>query len=233
MRAAIYFTPPAEHPLTVAAARWLLRDPFTDDRFAATADGAFDADALTQLTAEPRRYGFHATMKAPFRLADGAGPADAERLLAEFCRATTPCILPPLRIAALGPFFALVPEAPAAEIEDLAARVVKAFEPLRAPLDAAELARRRRAGLTASQEAKLVAWGYPYVFDEFRFHMTLTGPVPIEQQPAMLDLLERRFGSLLPGIAIDSLALFVEDEPGENFTVHAQTWLGRPAVDRA
>jgi len=222
VRVAVFFTPPANHPLTVTAARWLLRDAFRGESFAAMAGGGFDGEALTALTAEPRRYGFHATMKAPFRLVGGASLADAEALLADFCREAQPCSLPMPRIATLGPFFALVPGAPAGEVDDLAARVVKAFDPLRAPPGAAELDRRRRAGLTLAQEANLTAWGYPYVFNEFRFHMTLTGPVPIEQQPAMAALLDQRFAPLLSGVAIETLALFVEDEPGQNFRVHAE-----------
>jgi hypothetical protein len=211
------------------AARWLLRDAFSGESFAAIAGNGFDVEALTTLTAEPRRYGFHATMKAPIRLADGKSLADAEHLLADFCRDTPPCSLPMPRIATLGPFFAVVPGAPAGEVDDLAARVVKAFDPLRAPPDAAELDRRRRAGLTPAQEANLAAWGYPYVLDEFRFHMTLTGPVPSEQQPAMAELLRRRFEPLPPTLAIESLALFVEDVPGHDFRVHAESRLGAAA----
>src|SRR5258708_6176205 len=78
MRVAVFFTPPAKHRLTREAARWLMRDAFTDSRFDADGDGAFDVAELEALTAEPRRYGFHATMKAPFRLIEGAGLEDAE-----------------------------------------------------------------------------------------------------------------------------------------------------------
>jgi putative phosphonate metabolism protein len=222
VRVAVFFTPPAKHRLTLSAARWLMRDAFTGASFAAEAAGTFDADALQALTAEPRRYGFHATMKAPFRLVEGAGLADAEALLADFCRNATPCSLPALRIATLGPFFALIPDAAAKEVGDLAARVVKAFEPLRAPLDPAELARRRGGGLTPAQAAKLASWGYPYVFDEFRFHMTLTGPVPLAQQAAMAALLHRRFDALPRRLVIDALTLFVEDEPGADFRVYGE-----------
>jgi putative phosphonate metabolism protein len=222
VRIAIFFTPPAKHRLTVAAARWLMRDAFQGVSFDAEADDVFGPEELRALTAEPRRYGFHATMKPPFRLAEGVSLADAEALLADFCRDVIACPLPSLRIATLGPFFALVPDPAPKEVDDLAARVVEAFEPLRAPLHQAELDRRRRVGLTPAQEAMLTAWGYPYVFDEFRFHMTLTGPVPAERQVEMADLLHRRFDHLLQGVAIDSLALFVEDAAGADFRVHAE-----------
>ena len=51
------------------------------------------------------------------------------------------------------------------------------FDAYRAPPDAAELAKRHAAGLTPRQAELLARWGYPYVLDEFRFHLTLTGPI--------------------------------------------------------
>lgn len=32
-------------------------------------------------------------------------------------------------------------------------------------------------------------WGYPYVFEEFRFHITLTGRLPLPEQAHVLDVL--------------------------------------------
>jgi len=226
VRIAVFFTPQADHPLTLAAARWLMRDAFTGAHFAPVAADPFNADDLHALTAEPRRYGFHATIKAPFRLTTGAGLADADALLAGFCREAKPCPLPELEVAALGPFFALVPSAEAKAVSELAARAVKAFEPLRAPLDPHELARRRRGGLTPAQEANLTAWGYPYVLDEFQFHMTLSGPVPAARQAAMASLLRERFDAVPRQLAIDSLALFVEEEPGAEFMIRCRYRLG-------
>ena len=222
MRVAIFHMPSADHPLTLAAARWLGRDAYSGERFEPVADDAFGSEELAALTAEPRRYGFHATMKAPFRLAEGIRIDDVERRLAEFCRASAPCPLTGLRVATLGPFFALVPGPAAAEVNPLAARVVEAFEPFRAPLDAKDLARRRRTPLTPAQDAYLTAWGYPYVFDEFQFHMTLTGPVPSDRQAEMAALLHRRFDDLLGGMAIDSLSIFIEEAPGADFRVHGE-----------
>ena len=40
-----------------------------------------------------------------------------------------------------------------------------------------------KSGLTDRQEALLTQWGYPYVMEEFRFHITLTGAL----DPAHLD----------------------------------------------
>jgi putative phosphonate metabolism protein len=226
VRVAIFFSPPADHPLTIASAQWLGRDAYTGERFAPVADGTFHHDELAALTAEPRRYGFHATMKAPFRPADGVRLEDVEAFLARFCEDAAPCPLPGLRVGTLGPFFALTPDPAAIAVNRLAARVVESFEPLRAPLDAKELERRRRSPLTPVQDAYLAAWGYPYVFDEFQFHMTLTGPVPAERQAEMGGILHRRFDNLLDGVVIGSLAVFVEEAPGAEFRVHAERRFG-------
>ena len=233
VRVAVFFTPPANHRLTRTASRWLMRDAFTGREFEPEADHRFGVQELRALTAEPRRYGFHATMKAPFRLVEGAGLADAEALLADLCRDALPCPLPALRIATLGPFFAVMPDPAATEVNDLAARVVRAFEPLRAPLDARERQRRRHSVLTPAQDAHLTASGYPYVFEEFRFHMTLTGPVPAERQPEMAAILHRRFDHILKEGMIDSLAIFVEEAPGADFRVYAERRFGRKALSPA
>jgi hypothetical protein len=112
----------------------------------------------------------------------------------------------------------------------LAASVVERFEPFRAPPEPDELARRTAAGLNAAQQRNLERWGYPYVFDEFRFHMTLTGPIAPVQRDAALGVLQERFGALLADpIELDALALFVQAESGADFLVHAR----RPLQGRA
>ncbi|MGQ3281168.1 MAG: DUF1045 domain-containing protein, partial [Shinella sp.] len=71
MRYALYFTPSASDPLTLSAQRWLGRNAFTGATLAQLSVQGFDAATLAGLTADPRRYGFHATLKAPFSLAEG------------------------------------------------------------------------------------------------------------------------------------------------------------------
>jgi hypothetical protein len=66
-----------------------------------------------------------------------------------------------------------------------------------------------------------MAWGYPYVLDDFRFHMTLTGPVEREDQPAMRAAIEAHFEDLLNlPREIDTLSLFAEPSRGAPFTLH-------------
>jgi len=220
MRVAIYYTPRADHPLTRAAALWLGRDAFTGQPMPTPPADPIDVGTITE---QPRRYGFHATMKAPFRLPRDRSLAELDRVLAEFCAAAAPIDAMKLQIQRLGSFFALAPASSNGAVDGLAASVVERFEPFRAPLEPDELVRRTAAGLNAAQQRNLEHWGYPYVFDEFRFHMTLTGPIAPLQRDAILGVLQDRFGALLDApIEIDALALFVQAGSGADFLVHAR-----------
>lgn len=167
------------------------------------------------LTATPRKYGFHGTIKPPFRLAEGT---DAEGLAAAacaFCATRAPVILPEMTLRRLGGFIAIVPTARFAALADLAAATVAALDGLRAPPTEAELARRRRSGLSDRQEAMLARWGYPYVMEDFRFHMTLTGRLTPDRAEGVRDALAAYFAPHLSApFVIDSLCLMGEDAGG-------------------
>ena len=70
-RFAIYYAPRGG-AFADAAAAWLGWD-LTRGRAVAQPDlpGLVDLPGLADLTAEPRKYGFHGTIKPPFRLAGG------------------------------------------------------------------------------------------------------------------------------------------------------------------
>lgn len=225
MRYAIYFTPPADAPLSRAAARWLGRDAFSGEPVSAARTAGADH---AHLTAAPRRYGFHATMKAPFALAPGESQEALAAALQQFCARQPAVAVPEMRMELFGYFFALVPARPSPPLDALAAAVTAEFDRFRAPMDAAELTRRSR-GLTEAQRHHLQRWGYPYVFEQFRFHMTLTDRVPEAERPSVSTLLERHFGPLLSApLGVDRLALFVEPEPEAPFHVHANFELAAP-----
>lgn len=232
MRAAIYFTPESDAPLAKAAAAWLGRSPYTSLEDVGSQLGCPSVPGLVELTASPRRYGFHATLKAPFALAEGRALPDLDQALLQFCEETAGVQLPVLTLALIGSFFALVPDRPCAALNDLAAQIVRHFEPFRAPLSDADLKRRRKASLSPAQDALLQTWGYPYVFDEFRYHMTVTGPVPAERQGEVREALLEHFAEFLgQPLAVDALALFIEPETGSDFTVHARHQLRAPLQD--
>lgn len=222
MRYALYFTPPADDPLTRSAAAWLGRDAFSGETLAVEDIGPFPAETFAALTEDPRRYGFHATIKAPFELAVGRSEAELIAGFEAFC-ATRPAFeIPSIVVGQLGPFFALIPAETHPPLQDFAAAAVEAFEPFRAPLSDADIARRKPERLSEAQRAHLLRWGYPYVMEEFRFHMTLTGPVEPSQAEEMRRLATARFAAFTDKpLRIPGLALFVERERGAPFTVHA------------
>ena len=99
--------------------------------------------------------------------------------------------------------------------------MVRATDPLRAPLSAAEIARRRPDRLTKRQRRLLNRWGYPFVMQEFRFHMTLTDRLPPDQTAGMLHRLGAHVAPVLPRpLRIDDLCLFGEDAGGRFHLMH-------------
>lgn len=227
MRYAIYYTPEKDDPLTRAAARWLGRDVFAGEPIAPAAVPPFSAAEISFHTAAARRYGFHATLKAPFRLAAGESEQTLVAALTEFSHRTEPILLPRVVVRRFDGFFALVPEEPPAALDAFAADVVTTFERFRAPLSQTEIDRRNPDNLTPGQLKNLHKWGYPYVFNDFRFHMTLTGRVTDEESARMQRAIDAFFGPLLAEpLEIASLALFVEPEPGAPFQVQSFHTLG-------
>ena len=222
MRYALYFTPHCDHPLTITAANWLGRDAFTNTEIPIADTAGLDVAGLRHWTAEPRRYGFHATVVAPFRLKQGLNEQDLVRAVEAFAAQSVSLSTLSLRIARLGNFLALVPASSGAELEKLAGAAVDHFGAIRAPLTEQEVARRKPSQLTERQRAYLGRYGYPYVKDEFRFHMTLTGPVTAAEAARIEPILQRLLASTLAApIEVDALALFVEPEPGASFIVHS------------
>lgn len=211
-RFAIYFSPAPETPLARAAAAWLGRDIRGKELQPLPVVSGLDPARLDRLLQSPRHYGFHATLKPPFVLKPGSCAEDLDKRLHTHAAGLSAFMLPQLKLALLGNFFCLVTQEPPA-LQKIAADLVRDFDDLRRPPTAMELEKRRAAGLSPNQEAMLQAWGYPYVLDEFRFHLTLTGPVtdPKERE-RVAEELERRFpAALLQGICFDALSLFREE----------------------
>lgn len=169
------------------------------------------------LTEDPRRYGFHATLKAPFCLASGT---DEAALIAAFEQfAATPRAVPVITpvVKLLRYFVAIVNDAPNPDLTALADACVTEFEPFRAPLSAKDRERRLKSKLTGNQIALLDRWGYPYVFDEFFFHMSLTGRITAEPQ-RIAEFLAAQFAELgQRSLVIDRLALLRQDHPDARF----------------
>jgi hypothetical protein len=182
---------------------------------------------FSQLTADPRRYGWHATLKAPFKLAPGQDVDSllaCMSLLASGLKAFT---LPRLEVSTLGGFLALRPQGETSAINAVASACVKQLHHLAMPLSEPELARRRQSHLTPAQDRLLVAWGYPWVMEHFQFHLSLTGPLDgltPEQHTAIVGAAHAHFQHL-PPCRFEHLSLFVEPTAGADFELRGSVRL--------
>jgi hypothetical protein len=191
-RYAIYFVPDPESELYCFGASVLGYDTYTGKDAPLITSPASDWPDKIR---EPRSYGFHATLKAPFRLAAGTVASDLETALNAFAKSQSRIDVGPLKVRCIGSFIALVPVARCPALDQLAGACVQHFDRFRAPMNGQERARRLAAPLSEPQMINLDRWGYPYVFDDFQFHMTLTGPLVGDDREQTLHWLAAEFAS--------------------------------------
>jgi putative phosphonate metabolism protein len=219
-RYAIYFVPAADSPFYRFGSSLLRYDCYSGLDLEQP-DEAGLPDDWAGLTEEPRRYGFHATLKAPFRLAHGRDEMELLHAFATFGQ--QPREIATIRpvVRALSKFTAIVPQDRSAALDQLAADCVTYFDAFRAPLTSIERTRRMTAGFSKQKQSNLERWGYPYVFDDFRFHMTLTGALAEDRAAPisrlLATLLRRCRGA--ETVSIDRIALLRQDHAAARFWV--------------
>ncbi|MEY8830374.1 DUF1045 domain-containing protein [Sedimentitalea sp. XS_ASV28] len=219
-RFAIYFVPP-HGALAEFGARWLGWDLATGSAVAQPGIAG-----LATITRTPRKYGFHGTLKPPFRLADGCDPDGLARAVQAMAATCAPARCEGLHLSRIGRFLALTPVGDTGGIERVAATCVRALDDWRAPPDAAELSRRRRARLTERQDALLTRWGYPYVMEEFRFHMTLTGRLAPDEVAQWHETATAHMPDLPAPFVMDAIALVGERKDGHFELIQCYTLTG-------
>lgn len=212
-RFAIYYLPTGA--LAKAGATWLGWD--VDE---GTPCDQPDVAGIGDITATPRKYGFHGTLKPPFRLAEGTDVDGLVNAVKTLATTVAPVSIDSLHVSAIGRFLALIPTGDTTALANLAALIVQDLDAFRAPPSATELAKRRAAGLSPAQEANLTRWGYPYVLNEFRFHMTLSGKLDDTQRPIAQIALAHHLPPLPAPYVIDQIALVGERQDGMFQTVH-------------
>jgi hypothetical protein len=236
-RYALYLTPPPDSDLWRFGCDVIGRDALSSASREGFSLEGYSPDSWRIMTSDPRRYGFHATLKAPFPLRLDLDVGDLHDMVAEFARKQTPFDAGELKVGLVKAgkglaFVALKPEGALKELRSFEAGVVRRLDSLRAPL--LESGRKYRGSdrLTPRQAYYLHAWGYPYVLDEFEPHFTLTNAIPDADRVARL--LEWEFGLRVPSrpLHVDALTLFGQKEPGGEFTILHRFPLGRPHRSR-
>jgi putative phosphonate metabolism protein len=233
-RYAIYFVPASSSRLYRYGSSVLGYDSYTGNAVGFPDEFRNGAVNWNELTATPRRYGFHATLKAPFRLAPSCTEQQLVSALQSFAGLGHAAhrFTPSLR--ELEDFIAIVPHEAEASLDALAASCTTIFDAYRAPMSPQERARRIASGLSQSQIQYLDRWGYPYVLSEFRFHMTLTGAVPQRRRKAVLAVLLQGFRhmNVEPSIAVDRLTLMKQESSDAAFRVLGEAALKTAASTR-
>ncbi|SFS19365.1 Protein of unknown function [Dyella sp. OK004] len=208
MRYAIYYCPAEDSELGQLGSAWLAQ--------AGEGLPVLDAERSDALLADVRRYGWHATLRAPFELVEGASYAALRDAVAAVATAM-PAFDLSLQLDRLAGFLALRPRGDSAAVDALAEACLHALEPLRAP-PPAEALQRRAVGIDATEHLLLQRYGYPFVLDRYRFHMTLSAPATAPEEQRLREWLAPRVGAL--GAArVDALAICGEISPGSSFNL--------------
>jgi hypothetical protein len=212
-RYAVYYAPP-EGGFATRAAEWLGWNAITGAAVSGPVPEGLP-EGLGDITADPRKYGFHGTIRAPFRPAEGLDRGAVEAAVAALAARLGPVVCDGLVLENLQGFLALTPAGCEAALLELGAAVVEGTDGLRASLTEAEIARRRPERLSTRQRELLARWGYPYVMEEFRFHLTLTDQLAERVAGPVAAALLAHFAPVLPRpFVIADLCLFGEDGAG-------------------
>jgi putative phosphonate metabolism protein len=219
MRYAIYYAPAHSSSWWTFGAGWLGRDESLDGAPPEFVAPMLPAPERHRITTQARRYGFHATLKAPFRLRAGVTPAELLARTRSLAQRLRPVPLSPLQVRRLGPYVVLLTADHHAAVSDLASACVIELDDLRQPLTPDELARRQPATLDARELELLHRYGYPHVLERFRFHLTLTDPVNEAQAAQVTEAVSSqvdRLNAQTP-LTLDRLCIFEEPAPGQAF----------------
>lgn len=230
-RYALYFAPP--EPWRGVGSAWLGRCAETG---AAIAPPPGVDPRRRDWTSDPRRYGLHATLKPPFRLKAGACARDLDAAVRALA-ARTQAFDAPMQCRELRGFLAwcLADDARAlARMQALAADAVQSIDNWRAPPSEAELERRRQVPLDPRHEAMLERWGYPYVFDQFVFHVTLSNKLRGQELDDARRQVEAMSAPLLRApMPVKSVSLYVQPGPDAPFLVARHYGFDGAAADCA
>lgn len=175
-RYAIYWVPPEVSALGQFARRWMRLSSDSGERKVPQETFGLNADLARKATEKPGRYGFHATIKAPFRPVAGVGESELRQEMEAFCAKRRRVQTAPLGLERFTSYLALCPTGQRSDLEWLASDCVTHFDRFRAPLSDKDRAR-RNTDMPEPERLYFEQFGYPYIFSRFYFHISLAGPL--------------------------------------------------------
>ena len=225
-RYALYFTPEPSSAWAHVWSRWLGRSIDSGLSCQQPPIKNLEPALFHALTGAPRRYGLHATLKAPFSLAPDRSAADLEHAIREYCVRQRALLVPSLQVKRIDRFLALAPSIAHSPIHRIAADCVQLFDSFRAPAGDQETARRKHADLDNDEAILLARWGYPYVLHRFRFHLTLTGPLDTLNAQQLTNVIQAAQMTLASiseqPLVLDALSILTQTTPHDDFELVAR-----------
>jgi hypothetical protein len=206
-RYAVYFAPAPETALWDFGRRVIGYDSYRPTARAPQSYSNLGALLSPDDLSEPARYGFHATLRAPFELSPAHSADHLLELARNFAKSRDAVSIGALQVTQMSGFIALVPTSPPPALAELAASCVRSFEPIRAPLSTTDRTRRLMSPLTPRQIGYVDTWGYPYVLEDFTFHMTLTGRLDEETGMKAMTALKVLHAKISADVTIDAITV--------------------------
>jgi len=219
-RYAIYYVPAPDDALYQKASAWLGWDSHLGKEVDHPKLGTLQDSEHRKITQKPATYGFHATLKPPFHLGNGYGEGELIATADSFAQSHGPVSLGVLSVSKISNFIALTPSVEEKCLQDFAASCVRDFDRFRRAMAEDERLRRMKGGISGQQMKLLETWGYPYVMEEFRFHMTLTATVDDGLATRLaVPLKDYLAGVLEAPLQLDRLAVLRQESEGSPFRV--------------
>ena len=218
-RYAIYYAPPKIDPLADFTASWLGWDANLGEYVSFPKIQSFRHD-ISSITNKPRKYGFHGTLKPPFSLKMGMTQEELFVAVGDLAQSIQEFEIERIQLKVINGFIALIPERHSSCLHDMARKCVTELDCFRAEESHEKLEKRRLLGLSKKQEANLTKWGYPFVLDEFRFHLTLSGPLKSHVAKNVMSFLAIELEDIISlPLQVKELCVFGENHETGNFQI--------------
>lgn len=217
-RYALYFSPDDNSPLGLFGNKILGRNSKSQRADDAVSNFS-DQRRWKSLTKKPSHYGFHATLKAPFELAAGSSPVQLKQACQQLANKLAPIELTGLAPGLISDFAALSLSLQPDALAALARTCVEALEPFRAPISEQDIQRRLHQPMSERQLFQLKHYGYPYIFDDFQFHMTLSDKLG-DGDTDYLQWLEHEYTQMVTSTPVlDQIALYSQIDRASAFVL--------------